>query len=194
MLTAAIRGSVPRHNPEEMVALEVPAELRNRVGMPYLYTLDSAGERLVIGQAINFLLRSKNRPAQMRRFKVDQSGEVEMTTTHSRGKVREPAQQHVSEKVQKRLDLIQRSMDKGLDSYPRLERTVNTFLGTLSGRMDSLIKEQSNVNRTVRFEGNAEQTMDILRQNILRLLLEALKDENSPLQGSEIYEQDYRMI
>jgi hypothetical protein len=130
----------------------------------------------------------------MRRFKVDQSGEVEMTTSHSQGIAREPGSAPVSESVEKRLDLLQRGLDKGLDSYPRLERTVNTFLGTLSTRMDSLVKEQQNINRTVRFEGSKKETADILRQNILRLLLEALKSETSPLQGSEVYEQDYRIV
>jgi len=194
LFAAALNGSVPRKNMSEMKALEVPKELRAKVGMDQLFTLDSAGEQIVIGQATNFLLRSKNNPNLMRRFKVDQSGEVEMSTSHSRGLVREPGQHQVSERVDKKLSLLERGLDKGIESYPRLERTVNTFLETLSTRMESLIKEQSNTNRTIRFEGGRDETEDIMRQNILRLLLEALNGDDSPLRGSEVYEQDYKII
>lgn len=194
LFNAAVQGSVPRKNFNEIKALQVPPEFKSRFDGPYLHTLDSAAEKMIVEQSVDYLLRSKNNPDLLRRMKVNPSGETEFTSSHSRGLHMTPGSGPVSDEVTRRISLIEKSLVKGLDSYPRLENTVSRFLETLNTRIDALVSEQQNVNRSIRFEGKKSETEDILRQNIYRLILEALKSDLSPLKGTNSYEQDYKVI
>lgn len=194
LFVAAIRGSVPRSDLSQVKVLEVPSELRGRAGMDTIYTLDEAGENRVIGNSVELYLQSGGNTESVRSLNVGKGGEVDWTSTHSQGRHRMPGSKAPSAEVERRMRVVERSVEKSLDSYPRLERTIGTFMDTLSNRMDSLLREQSNVNRSVRFEGSKDEVKDILLQNIFRILMKELKSDHSPLRNAAFYERDYKMI
>jgi len=192
LLQAANEGRVPRNNWSEVKKLEVPPELRTRVGQAYIFTLDRAGERTAIAHSVRFLQGAKGNPDRLRKIDLSSKGDPQFTTTYETRY--EPAQEDVAPALQSRVRTLERGLEKSLDAYPLLERTISTFLKTLDTRLDKIISEQQSKNPTVKFHGGRDETMDILRQNVLRLIIKSLEDENSPLAGSKIYEQERKMI
>jgi hypothetical protein len=189
---AAAEGKVPRNNWSQVKKLEVPAELRTKFGTRHIFTLDLAGERTVIQHSVRFLQGAKGNPARLRRIDLSSGTDPQFTTTYESR--HEPARMDAPSALESRLRALERGLDKGIDTYPLLAKTVNRFLTTLDNRIDNLLSEQQAKNPTVKFHGGKQETTDILRQNILRLIIKSLEGELSPLAGSKVYEEEDKLI
>ncbi len=166
--------------------LQTPSDYPGSTGQMKFLSLDPESERQVIAASMRLLEEAHERPDLMRRMRVGPDGLVETTTSHSRGVREVPYGEEVSPELQRRLDLYERGMSKGLDEYSRLDQTVNSVVQTFNNRMDQLIREQYNVNRTVRFDGSREEMNDVLKQVMLRKVLEALTSGDGPFADTEL--------
>jgi hypothetical protein len=166
--------------------LQTPSDYPGSTGQMKFLTLDPESERNVIVASTRLLEEAHERPDLMRRMRVGPDGTVETTTSHSRG-IREVSYgQEISPEIQRRLTLFERGMSKELEDYSRLNTTINSIVQTLDNRMEALLREQFGVNRTARFEGSREEMNDVLKQVMLRKLLEALTTGDGPFADTEL--------
>lgn len=179
-LVAVDRGSVTREGKlgKQILVkfLMAPSNYPTKSGMrgQKLLTLDPESERKAIAAAPRALEEAHGNPDLMRRMRVRPGG-VEMTSSHSRGVREIPTGTDVTPEITRKLQLLERAMNKDITKYPRLQKTVDTMNSTLKARMDSFQREFRSVNRGMNFEEFSREEMeDIVRQGILRMFIKSL--------------------
>jgi hypothetical protein len=194
---AVSSGGFPRKDLSGVKMLEVPQDHPSYTpGGAKIATLGSAMEASIAAASYRFAEEVNQRPELLRRMRYNpETARIDLTTSHSRG-IREPSiGRPISEKMVRRQELLGKGLDKEIGAYDSLNRISKRIVGLLSTKIDDLIKEQGAVNRTVRFEGSAKETDDILRQNIARLLLKELTGKDGPLSGVELgLAEDIRLL
>lgn len=193
LFRTASLGLSRRTDLSKLVRLETPSEKTNEVGQ-WIVTLAPEAEAARIRSSVENLREVGNRPDLLRRQVLHPGDELgEMTGSHTRGPRQNPVGTDVMPDTAKAISLITKSLERDIEKYPRLQSTLSEIKRLLDTRVDALLKEQYAVNRTIRFEGSKEQTAFILKHNLLRIILESLTADGAALQGTNLYEMDYRI-
>ena len=181
----ATQGSAARNNAKSgndflVRWMQTPSDYPGTTSQMRFLSLDPESERQVISASVRLLEEANERPDLMRRMRVGPNGVVETTTSHSRGTREVPTGEDLSPELQKRFELYERGMSKDLTDYSRLDQTVTSMVQSFNNRMEQLLSEQYHVNRSIRFTGSREEMNDVLKQVMLRKVLEALTTGEGP--------------
>jgi hypothetical protein len=183
---AASRKMFTRSDFSKLYRLETPADLRNKHGS-YVVTLDPSKERDVVRDAMRYVndqaLSVHGVPGLKKTFMFP-DGTLGHMGNNDIATDRAP---DISENMRLREEFLNSALAKGLESYPKLKETVDAFVVALNNRMPRLLAEQRSANKTVNFQGRDFRPEDIFKQNMFRLILEAIKADNSPLNGVEYF-------
>lgn len=102
-----------------------------------------------------------------------------------------------SESISEELDLKSKHLERAISKFiqedaqgekklVKLHRTLDGIKDVLNKRIDSLISEQRDKNRSIRFNFSKDEYEDVVKQAILRLLLSELTGPGGPFEGVEL--------
>lgn len=196
--TVALRGAV--FNPGKVhrfesnqPMLEVPPDYPQLTSGIRFMALDPRAEQAVISHASTIMERAQGRPEHVRRVQVEESGAGEFTATHEEGRHRVPGSESISKELESKAKHLESAISKfyeedkdGDMQLRRLHSTISRIKQILDSKMDSLVSEQRDKNRSLRFEFKKEEYDDLIKQALLRILLSELTGEGGPFEGTEL--------
>lgn len=197
--TAAIRAAV--FNPgkvhrfeDKQPMLEIPPDYPNFPSGTRFMILDQQAEASVIANAARIMEGAQGRPEHIRRVKVDETGAGEFTSTHGGDR---PKLTPGFEENEPELDSKIKHLDTAIDRFyqedkngemqlRRLHSTVARLKQILDSKIDSLVSEQRDKNRALRFEFKKEEYDDLVKQALLRIIISELTGEGGAFEGTEL--------